>query len=173
MSCLENKPTVLECAIAKAFADAQLNVTSLEELCCNLNDAEAREETGAFLNMRWQDVDAARWMDHYGALYFFTDHAFRYFLPSLMVRALHSLDVVHLAVQTIIWSLLACGDRRLGNWNRGRWVALTVDELNTVNAWLIYLRKPLAAYGFTAECEAAIAEVQQMLGPEPKPETGL
>jgi hypothetical protein len=163
MSYLDNSPALLERRIASAFADSQLNVYSLEALCANLDDDESRDETGAFLNLRWQDVRPSLWRSNYGALYFFTDPAFRHFLPSLMISSLSRLDEVHLAVQTIILSLVARGNRRLDDWNCKRWLGLTVDQLSIVNDWLNYLKKPIGEYEFAGECDAAILHLQHLL----------
>lgn len=163
MKFLDENKKVIERDVIRAFSSAEFCFDSLENMCANLNDAESREETTSFLNLRWQEVSVSQWQRHYGALYFFTDQAFRYYLPSIMLQALYNLDETHLAVGALLSSLQSIEDDQLGMWNRTRWLGLTVDQIKSVIDWLDFMKNPLLEYGFNEECEASASNLRRML----------
>jgi hypothetical protein len=156
------KNEVLEREIVHAFSSTALDVSLPENLCANLNDDESRQETLTFLNRQWSEVSSSHWREHYAAVYFFTNQAFQYYLPSILTQALADLDEVHLAVGALISSLESIGDNELGEWNKCRWLGLTEDQIKIVIDWLNYLKSALGEYGLNRECEIALARLCQM-----------
>jgi hypothetical protein len=106
-------------------------------------DREAHGDEGDALAVEAVDRDKLDgWFlqKHHDALYHMAPHAFRYYLPAFLILAVEASDITPLFVSPVIQMLDPGPDESF--WSdgfKGKWLSLTVDELDAVKAWLVHL----------------------------------
>lgn len=90
--------------IEMAFGKKKLVISSIHDLCRSVSfvDTEGLESTLPFLGLRWQQVKPDIWKKCNGAISFFSDKAFHYYMPSLIYCSHRDIDATSLAT---IWVL--------------------------------------------------------------------
>lgn len=94
-------------------------------------ESEAVEQTMGFIGKRWKDVLPGEWVTSPRAVFFFTDLAFAYYLPSLMICSLSEYILVRPSLENLWFKLRDLSDTPRSHRSRSRF-NLTADQLGRI-----------------------------------------
>ena len=140
--------------IEMAFGKKKLVISNIHDLCRSVSfvDTEGLKSTLPFLGLRWQQVKPDIWKKCDGAVSFFSDKAFHYYMPSLIYCSYKDKDATSLATMWVTYefgwicdffrdgkltgdedSILESSYRRLS--------LFKIKELEYMKNWFSYLKE--------------------------------
>jgi len=144
--------------IARAFEIEP--VVPAGELCGSAG-GEAREETGAFADKPWPELEPDFIETNRDALFFFTPEAFHYYLPAFLDAPLRTGDVDSLIVHNVLFTLKPQGEPNHLQFRRTRWQLLTKLEISALEEWLDWLLSQAGGAVFAQEIAAASSAIRE------------
>lgn len=126
---------------------------SLSLICASKHpehDSEAVEETGFFLGKTWDIITPKCWNEHFWVLTFFTDTAFRYYMPSIIKCYMEDPVVVDLAIMSVLYGtadmydLIQNESKRVNlatDFYFNQWKGFNAKQLNCVNLFFHYIKE--------------------------------
>lgn len=120
-----------------------------DQICSSLviseNDEEAQEEVKIFKNRIWNEITAADLWNHAEAYSFFTDQAFKYYLPSVMHKSLVDFKLTHLAVSRVLHRL-----HEISSDDESKAIKsnFSVNQIFVIKNWLVSIDDESQKYGW-------------------------
>jgi hypothetical protein len=117
---------------------------------------ECAEVTIAFSGVRWWSADPALIDNSFDDLPLFTGHAYRYYLPAFLLRALETFDPDNLVTQFCLFNL--SGDAS-DVWYRKRIEQFTPEQRAVIVSFLRYVCDDARFDRFHTDAAAALRDV--------------
>ena len=151
----------IESSISTLFPVGVSPFAFVGQISCSIDDPEAVKETKAFLNYRWPEITPDMWRKNFTAVSFFSDYAFFYFVPSLIMCSFIDGRKTHLAVDSLISTLSPCSSPILTSWRRHQWEQFDHRQLAFIIYWMENLGSELSEYFSTDEVAEAVVCLKQ------------
>lgn len=141
-------------------------------ICSSIRDPEAVEETSHFLGKLWTDILPEDWRWSNAAITFFSDFAFYYFLPSIILCSFRDRNSTQLTINGLLGEVLRYSSNP--NWNRlTSWQQFNKRQLLCVASWIEKLEATTYEYYSEAERETLNAFLMRLIDESTCPEASM